>query len=77
MKPEEPRGLDVYERELSAEEFDRWVAQSLSDEADMQSLSELIAWFTRRYPTPIERLAYVRRKMKEHRAFQLRVRPDV
>ena len=40
------------------------------DEGDeLQNLTELITWFQRRYPTALERLAYLRRKTKEAARF--------
>lgn len=51
---------DLLERRLSAEEFARQRAIPITD-AERDTTLELVAWFTRRYPTPLERLAYVRR----------------
>jgi hypothetical protein len=48
------------ERELTAGEVRQALATPLSDAERDESLS-LIRWFRRRYPTPGERLAYVRR----------------
>ena len=48
------------ERRLSPEEFNAALAIPLDDAERDETLS-LIAWFCRRYPTPAERLAYVRR----------------
>ena len=47
-------------RPLSFADFDAYVNAPMSDEERAEILS-LIAWFTRRYPTPAERLAYARR----------------
>lgn len=48
------------ERRLSAEEFDAYVRAPMSEEERAEIL-ESVAWFTRRYPTPLERLAASRR----------------
>ena len=48
------------ERRLSRKELDAYVNAPMSPE-ELHGIHELIDWFTRRYPTPAERLAYVRR----------------
>jgi len=48
------------ERRLSAEEFARAASAPIGD-AERDEVRSLVAWFRRRYPTPAERLAYVRR----------------
>ena len=48
------------DRALSREEVEAALAVPLTD-AERQETLSLIAWFRRRYPTPAERLAYVRR----------------
>ena len=48
------------ERELSPEEWRAGLAVPMSREEEAEILS-LARWFCRRYPTPAERLAYVRR----------------
>ena len=52
--------IDLLERRLSPEEFARLSAVPITD-VERHTTLELVAWFTRRYPTPLERLAYVRR----------------
>jgi hypothetical protein len=52
---------EVYEKPLDPVEFDRRVAEILADEEEKRNLADLVAWFTRRYPTVEARLAYVRR----------------
>ena len=47
------------ERRLSAEEFARAAAVPISHDEQEETLA-LVRWFTRRYPTPADRLAYVR-----------------
>jgi hypothetical protein len=54
----------LVEESLSAEEFDRRVSAPL-DPSEADEIRDLIRWFTRRYPTPKERLAYARRKFAE------------
>jgi hypothetical protein len=50
---------------LSPEEFERRTTAPLTDgEAD--EIAELIGWFSRRYPTAKERLAYARGKMRQY-----------
>jgi hypothetical protein len=48
------------DRRLPPEEFEAGLAIALTDEEVEENLA-LIRWFRRRYPTPTERLAYVRR----------------
>lgn len=57
------RAREVYDRQLSAEEFEAFVAGELSDDERAEKQS-LIEWFTRRYPTAWERLAYNRRYLR-------------
>lgn len=57
--PDEVRAL--VDRRLSAEEF-RALADAPMSAEELAEIRSLIAWFTRRYPTPAARLAYVRRK---------------
>jgi hypothetical protein len=48
------------ERRLTAEEARTWLSAPIGDNERADVLS-LVRWFRRRYPTPVERLAYVRR----------------
>ena len=48
------------ERTLTPDEVHAWLSVPVSDEEREDALS-LIRWFTRRYPEPADRLAYVRR----------------
>jgi hypothetical protein len=52
---------EIYEKSLEPAEFDRRVREILADEEEKQNIAELIAWFTKRYPTPEARLRYVRK----------------
>jgi len=47
------------ERQLTPEEAAPWLEPA--SEAEREEILALRAWFCRRYPTPLERLAYVRR----------------
>jgi len=51
---------DESARELPREEAERWVNAPWA-EGEREEVLSLVAWFCRRYPTPLERLAYVRR----------------
>jgi hypothetical protein len=58
------------ERQLSPEEVEA-ALQTPVDEAEREeilSLVSLVAWFRRRYPTPADRLAYVRRAYRRWQA---------
>lgn len=56
--------FEIYEKPLEPEELERRLREMLADAEERHTISELIAWFTRRYPTVEERLAYVRRHAK-------------
>jgi hypothetical protein len=62
----------IYETPLPREEFDARLAEALGalDGAEGVEIREQLAWFMRRYPTPLERLAYCRRKYREAMATQ-------
>lgn len=62
----------ITERSLTPEEFDAWVNAPLSPHEREEILS-LIAWFCRRYPTPLERLDASRRMTRD--ALRLRELP--
>lgn len=55
----------LWERPLPAEEFERRVQECLADVESLGEAVDLIRWFSRRYPTARERMAYVRRKYAE------------
>ena len=48
------------DRVLSPEDARAYLAAPMAD-AEREGIRELARWFRRRYPTPLERLAYVRR----------------
>ncbi len=50
--------------DISEEEFRRRTDAPLTSE-EIDETAALVAWFTRRYPTPRARLRYVRRKYRE------------
>jgi hypothetical protein len=52
----------IWEARLSPEEFTRRVDAALAEHEEIEHQVELITWFSRRYPTARERLAYARRK---------------
>jgi hypothetical protein len=61
LSPEaQARLRSIAERELSAEEVSQALAHPITNEERDQVMA-LVAWFRRRYPTPLERLAYARR----------------
>ena len=51
------------ERTLSVEEWNARLAVPITAE-EHENTMELVRWFRRRYPTPADRLAYVRRAYK-------------
>lgn len=57
----------LYETPLPPEEFDRRVQAAILalDGEEGDEVRAHIAWFCRRYPTPLARLAYARRKCQE------------
>ena len=60
------RVKELSERQLSAAELDAYVQAPWSDE-EREATTELIMWFTRRYPTPLERLQAARRAHRRAR----------
>jgi hypothetical protein len=61
----------IADRALTAEEVCAPLAVPLGPEEE-QDARALIRWFRRRYPTPGERLAYVRRAYRRWTALQRR-----
>lgn len=59
-----PEIAEMVETPLTLEEFERRRAVPPTEE-ELEEFAELVAWFTRRYPTAKERFAYVRRKYAE------------
>ena len=59
------------DRELTVEEFGAALAVPVSAEEETEA-REPIRWFRRRYPTPAERLAYIRRAYRRWTAAQPR-----
>jgi hypothetical protein len=62
-----PELANLIAARISPEEFDRRARAPLS-EAEAREVAELYQWFTRRYPTAKERLAYARRKFRQYAA---------
>jgi hypothetical protein len=56
-----------YDTPLSREEFDARLKDALAemDGPGGAEISDYIEWFLRRYPTPLARLKYARRKYAE------------
>lgn len=65
MSDEGPR--DVWAEPLPADEFERLLRRALTDldGEEGEEMRAFMAWFVRRYPTPLERLRYTTRKYKE------------
>ena len=61
-----------WETPIPAEEFARRERESLAALAGPEGdeMRATLEWFARRYPTPLARIAYIRRKTQEARAFQ-------
>ena len=60
LTPEQRAELEAWEdRTLSPEEFAARVAAPWTD-AEREDFAALVAWFQRRYPTPLERLRATR-----------------
>lgn len=64
-----PELANLIAARLSPEECDRRVRTPLT-EAEAQEIAELVSWFSRRYPTAKERLAYARRKLRQYQKGQ-------
>lgn len=62
-------------RRLSPEEWQARAAIPVSDDERERALA-LVRWFKRRYPTPAERLAYVRRASRRWARAGMTARPD-
>jgi hypothetical protein len=62
-----PAPVSPYDDVLPADEFDRRLAQALESArgAEGDEMRALIEWFLRRYPRPLDRLRYARRKYEE------------
>lgn len=60
-----PEIANLIAARIPPEEFDRRARAPLSS-AEAQEIAELFEWFTRRYPTAKERLAYARRKFRQY-----------
>ena len=59
------------ERRLSGEELREWLDPPIGED-ERAEVRALIHWFRRRYPTPADRLAYVRRAYARWTASTLR-----
>jgi hypothetical protein len=65
------RVRDFAERQLDPEEVEAILRIPIGDE-ERADVVALISWFRRRYPTPRERLAYIRRATRRWRPGALR-----
>ena len=63
------------DRQLSADEVAAYLNRPISND-ERERVLELVRWFCRRYPTPAERLAYVRRATRRWTAGARRPPPD-
>ena len=54
----------LVDRRLPVDEFERRIAAPITDQ-ELEETADLVRWFTRRYPTPKDRLRYARRKFEE------------
>ena len=57
------------DRRVTAEELRRELERSI-DEAEREEVLSLVRWFTKRYPSPEARLAYLRRAYSRWRPTQ-------
>jgi len=57
----------VWEQPMAPDEFERLVARALQDldGPEGQEMTAFMAWFKRRYPTPLERLRFTTRHYKQ------------
>lgn len=61
MSPDVQRRIrELTERSLTPEEARAYLDTPVTEE-ERAAVLDQVRWFTRRYPTPLERLAYVRR----------------
>jgi len=65
----------LWEAPLERAEFERRVAIALAEDEEIARLGELIDWFSRRYPTAKERLAYARHKYAEWTRTPIAIEP--
>jgi hypothetical protein len=64
----------LMQRRVSADDVRRALHDPVSA-AEREDVTALVRWFTTRYPTPLERLAYVRRAYARWHARTRRVEP--
>lgn len=60
LEPARSAAAALVDRELTLDEARRYLDAPMDDE-ERAAILDLTRWFTTRYPTPAERLAYVRR----------------
>jgi hypothetical protein len=59
-EPARSAAAALVDRELTLDEASRYLDTPMDDE-ERAAILDLVRWFTTRYSTPAERLAYVRR----------------
>ena len=65
LSPADRAELEAWEnRRLSPEEFEARVRAPWTDQ-EREDFDNLVRWFNRRYPTPLQRLAATRRLMAQ------------
>jgi hypothetical protein len=68
LSPDARAELEAWEnRRLSPEEFEARVRAPWTDQ-ERTDFDNLVRWFNRRYPTPLQRLAATRRLMAQIRS---------
>jgi hypothetical protein len=67
LPTEGTEATDVWLKPLAADAFETLLQKGLlsMDGTEGEEMAALHAWFIRRYPTPTERLDYIRRKTRE------------
>jgi hypothetical protein len=66
---------DESERAVTAEEARAYLATPISDD-ERDEILTLVHWFRRRYPTPADRLAYIRRAHARWQRLQRPIGPS-
>ena len=67
---------ELSERQLSREEVEAALRTPIGD-SEREEILELVSWFRRSYPTPLDRLRYVRRAYRRWQsALEPKERPD-
>jgi hypothetical protein len=70
VKSSDQLAREIYDAEIAPDEFERRLRSSLASADEMAEVESLIRWFSERYPTARERLAYAKRRaadLRRHR----------